>query len=196
MTGQRRATVNEERVRDLAENANKLLVLLARQAEAYRELLSYCLGELRKSKRFIDMSDDERKHRRDLIAAIDNILTQRRRAKMKIKTSELTGAALDWAVAKCEGRGYVMGETEYAPDGRTYQRGTAQATGPHYSTNWAQGGPIIERERFEFRQANTGMQASYQGGATWFGPTHLIAGMRCYVASELGDEVEVPDGLQ
>ena len=70
--------MNEERVRDLAENANKLLVLHARQAEAYRELFSCCLGELRKSKRFIDMSDDERKHRRDLIAAIDNILTPKK----------------------------------------------------------------------------------------------------------------------
>ena len=25
------------------------------------------------------------------------------------------------------------------------------------------------------------------------GSTHLIAAMRCYVASKLGDEVEVPD---
>lgn len=28
------------------------------------------------------------------------------------------------------------------------------------------------------------------------GPTRLIAAMRCYVASKLGDEVEVPEGLQ
>ena len=27
------------------------------------------------------------------------------------------------------------------------------------------------------------------------GPTPLIAAMRCYVASKLGDEVEVPDEL-
>ena len=81
MIGQRRKTVNEERVRDLAENVNKLLALHVRQAEAYRELLSFCLGELRKSKRFIDMHDDERKHRRDLIAAIDNILTPKKESK-------------------------------------------------------------------------------------------------------------------
>ena len=112
-----------------------------------------------------------------------------------MKTSELTGAALDWAVAKCEGRGYVMDETEYAPDGRTYQRGTAQSEGPNYSTNWAQGGPIIEREKlaicigwkqwlaFSDDTENAGVQ----------GPTPLIAAMRCYVASKLGDDVDVPD---
>ena len=29
-----------------------------------------------------------------------------------------------------------------------------------------------------------------------FGPTPLIAAMRCYVASKLGDEVEVPEELK
>lgn len=29
----------------------------------------------------------------------------------------------------------------------------------------------------------------------WQGPTTLIAAMRCYVASKLGDEVEVPEEL-
>ena len=67
--------MNGEKVRDLAENVNKLLALHVRQSEVYRELFSYCLGELRKSRRFIDMSDGERKHRRDLIAALENVLT-------------------------------------------------------------------------------------------------------------------------
>lgn len=69
-----------------------------------------------------------------------------------MKTSELTGAALDWAVATCEKwRLDLVPEGSYSP-----------------STDWKQGGPIIERERFEFRQARTGMLASYQGGETWF----------------------------
>ena len=66
------------------------------------------------------------------------------------------------------------------------------------STDWAQGGPIIEREVICI---GSGMDAS-----TWyankgcgqhhrFGPTPLIAAMRCYVASKLGAEVEVPDEL-
>jgi hypothetical protein len=102
-----------------------------------------------------------------------------------MKTSELTGAALDWAVAKCEEATYPLG---YWTD--MVARGNYTP-----STDWSQGGPIIERERIEFRQARTGMFASYPDGETWFGPTHLIAAMRCYVASKLGDEVEIPEEL-
>ena len=148
-----------------------------------------------------------------------------------MKTSELTGVALDWAVAKCEGKGYVHGETEYAIDGRNYQRGIGQATGPHYSTNWAQGGPIIEREKItlvcaegDYNQSKAGTPDCYDTywvaekgrlsagtsygpqGDDWgegfhidvdcmTGPTPLIAAMRCYVASKLGDDVEIPEGL-
>jgi len=98
---------------------------------------------------------------------------------MKLKTSELQGAALDWAVADCD-----IDSTVYL----------------HYSpsTDWAHGGPIIERER---------INVCYDGGGYWcattdagdplkFAPTPLVAAMRCYVASKLGDEVEVPDELQ
>ena len=108
-----------------------------------------------------------------------------------MKTSELTGAALDWAVAKCEGHAVNVGfrNLTYTPKGKR----TLYKYMP--STNWAQGGPIIERERFEFRQAKTGMLASYQGGQTWFGPTPLIAAMRCYVASKLGDNIDIPKEL-
>ena len=119
-----------------------------------------------------------------------------------MKTSELTGAALDWAVAKCEGRGFVFGETDYT-DGRTYQRGTAQATGPHYSTDWAQGGPIIERERISVgdqthihgQPEHSAWYATNRKGAYGLAPTPLIAAMRCYVASKLGDEVNIPEEL-
>lgn len=31
---------------------------------------------------------------------------------------------------------------------------------------------------------------------SWQGPTPLIAAMRCYVASKLGDEVEIPEELK
>jgi len=106
---------------------------------------------------------------------------------MKIKTSELTGAALDWVVAKCEGKkvGYeftlfspvvIVGLDPYEP-----------------SEDWSQGGPIIEREKMEFR--NKGHYASYNDGPTFYGETHLIAAMRCYVASKLGAEVEIPEEL-
>jgi hypothetical protein len=107
-----------------------------------------------------------------------------------IKTSELTGAALDWAVAKCEGY-----SAEQASD-IMYCDSAALA----YSTDWAQGGPIIEREKLNVSMSLTApwMAFIYDGAEMiWLmdGPTPLIATMRCYVASKLGDEVEIPIDL-
>jgi len=126
---------------------------------------------------------------------------------MKIKTSELQGAALDWAVAKCEGA--------YNPSVDTDIDGTIRINYggmyPEWSTDWAQGGPIIEREGLTVSRTD---QKSYEGQLPWVayriehlfedeyeheyqhGPTPLVAAMRCYVASRLGDEVEIPEGLQ
>ena len=75
---------------------------------------------------------------------------------------------------------------------------------PAYSTDWAQGGPIIERERIDvFWQSH---QHAWVGSMSrgsnkigfrhlQYGNTPLIAAMRCYVASKLGDEVDVPTEL-
>lgn len=118
---------------------------------------------------------------------------------MKIKVSDATPLQLDWLVATALGRGPKHNMESH---GRTWHGWWLAAPGydyepmPNYSAAWAQGGPIIERERFEFRQARTGMLASYQGGETWFGPTHLIAAMRCYVASKLGDTIDIPEELK
>lgn len=66
------------------------------------------------------------------------------------------------------------------------------------STDWSQGGPIIEREKIGVWPSES---ISGQWGARMlntyimYGPTPLIAAMRCFVASKLGDEVEVPDEL-
>ena len=72
-----------------------------------------------------------------------------------------------------------------------------------YSTDWAQGGPIIEREGISTVSQGDGHEwiASLWDYETedWrlhtTGPTPLIAAMRCFVASKLGDEVDVPDEL-
>jgi len=103
-----------------------------------------------------------------------------------MKTSELTGAALDWAVAQCEG----FDNGDWLPD---------------YSTDWAAGGPIIEREGLAIsRVSQDEWSASLihedkeYGGVMYtnqHGATPLIAAMRCYVASKLGDDVEVPEEL-
>lgn len=103
-----------------------------------------------------------------------------------MKTSELTGAALDWAVAQCEGKIY---------------HGPAWSK---YSTDWAQGGPIIEREWIAIECWPNESDENMRWAGTVYdkpplcealGPTPLIAAMRCYVASVLGDEVDVPPDL-
>lgn len=117
---------------------------------------------------------------------------------MKLKTSELTGAALDWAVTKCM-------HSAAANDARfleifKHQRGTKQA---HcYSISWAEGGPIIEREvitlihpKYDCWTAHKYDDRIEDESYTLDGPTPLIAAMRCYVASQLGDEVDVPSEL-
>ena len=106
---------------------------------------------------------------------------------MKIKTAELTGTALDWAVAKCEGEEY-RDRMEWDGIGQDYPA-------HKYSTNWAQGGPIIEREKITISDALDEWVAGSKGRLTYFGPTPLIAAMRCYVASKLGDEVDIPAEL-
>ena len=104
-----------------------------------------------------------------------------------MKTSELTGAALDWAVAKCEGITEGKDKAWYYDRRDTY----------NYSTNWAQGGPIIEREMIELVPQSASLwDAMYRGQhIPNDGPTPLIAAMRCYVASKLGDDVEIPEEL-
>jgi hypothetical protein len=104
---------------------------------------------------------------------------------MKIKTSELTGAALDWAVARCAGyRLDLVPEDSYTP-----------------STDWSQGGPIIERECMDLlclEGGDDGWQADrylHTEKVEAYGPTPLIAAMRCYVASKLGDTIDIPEEL-
>ena len=125
---------------------------------------------------------------------------------MKIKTSELTGPALDWAVAKCEG----FESFEFWHTGAVTTRQENGLTITHrYSTDWAQGGPIIEREKLcvGYRHqldpvyvplldpATICWARTTAGGYLNCGPTPLIAAMRCFVASKLGDEVDVPEEL-
>jgi len=116
---------------------------------------------------------------------------------MKIKVNKLTGAALDWAVAKCEGA--------YAPSVDNDIDGTIRINYggmyPEWSTDWAQGGPIIEQERLliqpEIGKEGTGnaWYAVSMKDADSYGPTPLIAAMRCYVASKLGETIYVPEEL-
>lgn len=114
-----------------------------------------------------------------------------------MKTSELTGAALDWAVAK------VLGLEAETLDPLTWEC-TAYPSGCYnYSTDWSQGGPIIEREGITvvYRMVErvslwTAYNDSMDDPCEQGGPTPLIAAMRCYVASNLNDEINVPEELK
>lgn len=111
---------------------------------------------------------------------------------MKFKTSELIGAPLDWAV-----RFALKGSApaDYVP------------ARDNFSTCWGKGGPIIEREEINLEIHEGGhtrasfyrMRLTFDGRAKHYhhqhGPTPLIAAMRCYVSSKLGDEVDVHDEL-
>lgn len=113
-----------------------------------------------------------------------------------MKTSELNGAALDWAVAKCEGL-LAFG---YRTDGErlSVEDSDGNVEGFMPSTDWAQGGPIIEREGIALYLENVSFPniwGATDGYDKAEGTTPLIAAMRCYVASKLGDEVDVPEGI-
>lgn len=137
---------------------------------------------------------------------------------MKIKTSELTGAALDWAVAKCEGfleEEDVFGTmlSRVVVCDKTYVDRVVVRLNPrpemYYdpeynpSTNWEFAGPIIEGKRLSLTPRDYGWDALVherlfeEDGSDFFmkGPTPLVAAMRCFVASRLGDEVDVPEEL-
>lgn len=111
---------------------------------------------------------------------------------MKIKTSELADLALNWAVATAEGEEAELDKGEIVTWEYVNYRKYRLVWEP--STNWTQGGPMIEREGIDLYQS--GCWAAEMGGThRQEGPTPLIAAMRCFVASRLGDEIEVPNEL-
>lgn len=108
-----------------------------------------------------------------------------------MKVSELTGAELDFWVAKAEGFNNVFIEDGEAlsPD----PEDTVAWDVHKFSTDWSQGGPIIDREEIELVHRN-GMD----GRTLWAikeniimrGETKLIAAMRAYVVSKFGEDVQ------
>lgn len=105
-----------------------------------------------------------------------------------MKTAELTGPLLDYWVAKAEG--YELDEDG---DNRTIRGGGGGPSPWHPSTDWRDGGPIIERQQIKIEHVGEYWDALivaktadvyYQAG-----PTPLVAAMRAYVASKFGDEL-------
>ncbi len=130
---------------------------------------------------------------------------------IEVKTAELIGPALDWVVDAIESgkpleiRHHKNGSGEwiFVADGVPYPSGPRK-----FSTDWNQGGPLIERHGIEvfcnlsaeqasrFKDASPDWRACMNLGRSEhsYGPTPLIAAMRC-LAAKLGEVVMVPAEL-
>jgi hypothetical protein len=121
-----------------------------------------------------------------------------------MKTSELTDRALDWAVAKAKGttvfiskQGKLMG----ADYGDFNPRKGAPWWHPS-GYDWAVAGRLIDDERICVRclyavitpsnKAQAWSAEDKNGDHVQTGDRAVIAILRCYVASKLGDDVEIP----
>ena len=126
-----------------------------------------------------------------------------------MKTSELTGCALAYAVGVADNRRIrfgvggsleVRGRTE---DGEELSDDWDVWMLWYPQASWSQAGPIIERENisvtatgFPWWQCEDGWYAHHGNDLYAYGDTPLIAAMRAFVASKLGDEVEIPEELK
>lgn len=118
---------------------------------------------------------------------------------MKIKTDTLVGVQLDWAVAKCEGLNIYIPAYATRPWLQVRDEFNRPVTCPKWSTDWAQGGPILEAEHIGFDWAGWGVWEAWDDktmpAPRYKGPTPLIAALRCFVASRLGEEIDIPKEL-
>lgn len=131
---------------------------------------------------------------------------------MKIKTQELQGNALDYAVALANGFLSPLFEGEDARAVlQTYAGETKVVWNPKYydaevyspSKKWFEAGYIIEDNKISI-QFEEGICSAYfrdklfcdDGSECWStGETALVAAMRCFVQSKLGSEVEIPNEI-
>lgn len=132
---------------------------------------------------------------------------------IKVKVSELSGPALDWAVAKAEGLAFVIRSgrpafvQEFDPELSCNEDSLKEWKCWTYfqpSTDWSDTGPLIdkydpderrlpERDRFaEVWLDRSGGDIEVGHGR---GPTRLIAFCRALVNAKLGKEIEIPDEL-
>lgn len=126
------------------------------------------------------------------VAKADNCIL--RRVDHDIKRSE--GSWLPdvhqhgWIVIKLQGGNEIV--LGAIPESSTFSSFLMNTYSP--STDWSQGGPIIEREGIDpdpmiGDDGKPEYWACFLGNSTSHGSTLLIAAMRCYVASRFGEEV-------
>lgn len=114
---------------------------------------------------------------------------------VEVKTADLVGAALDLAVAKALGIKVVLvGDMPVA-----VRNGQLAGTG-RFSTDWAQGGPLLQEHKVMITYHNApdrtplattdAIHPAFESGETI-----LIAACRAIVVSVLGETVSVPKEL-
>lgn len=125
---------------------------------------------------------------------------------IEVKTADLAGEALGWAVGKAEGV-----DLQLAPPGyngvpwRVFARYQGQAIEHTKRFNpwedWAVGGPLIEKRMVSLHcpQSTDDVWAGWvitdKGEFCQAGDSALIAACRAIVAAKLGDTVQVPKEL-
>lgn len=110
---------------------------------------------------------------------------------MHLLIKDLEGGGLDYWVAKAEGGNPVQ---ELGLVGWFHRNANGTSRKLSYSTDWSQGGPIIEREGISLKRDTGNHWTCWKEGVRdpilMSGPTPLIAAMRAHVASKFGETVE------
>lgn len=117
--------------------------------------------------------------------------------KVEVKTADLIGPALDWAVGEVEGKWLEEPYHLRRSDNRIWCNEHSYGYCP--SEDWAHGGPLIEKH-------SVWLGAPYGSRRCWNasyhtsceahdGDTPLIAACRAIVDAKLGDVVSVPAEL-
>lgn len=128
---------------------------------------------------------------------------------VEVKTAKLIGRALDWAVAKSGAVTVEDNDLLFDERSRPVVGGAVFSIPYRPSTNWAQGGPLIEK--FHVQTSYNGRGFSTESGEYWCayackdsgqeehpsggGGTPLIAICRAIVQFKMGDTIQVPEEL-
>lgn len=120
-----------------------------------------------------------------------------------VESVNLNSNALDWAVATIKGfpikhdpMGFEIGSQAGFWIWDETKNGKMLLIGSNYSpsTNWADGGLIIESEGLSLIKSDKWISRTIDGSEV-IGETALIAAMKAYVISNLGMQLEVPESL-
>lgn len=121
----------------------------------------------------------------------------------EVDANTLSGRALDWAVAECQGWSGWNGESFRYKDLDTYSPLFLHSYRP--SVDWIVGGPIVESLLEEscgfmlrdnnYHKHQCSVRNTEGTLVHGFGPSVLIAVMRTYVALILGYTVMIPESL-